>query len=40
MLREEAAEALALLALLDPPGMIDVYRALNPRFWAWLTASR
>lgn len=36
---DEAAEAVALLALLDPPGMIDVYRALSPRFWAWLTAS-
>lgn len=33
---DEAAEALALLARLDPPGTIEAYRALNPRFWAWL----
>ncbi|HEX5498388.1 MAG TPA: hypothetical protein VFX03_04140, partial [Thermomicrobiales bacterium] len=39
LLAAEAVEARALLALLDPPGMIDVYRSLSPRFWAWLTGS-
>ncbi len=33
---DEAVEALALLARLDPPGTIAAYRALNPEFWAWL----
>lgn len=36
---DEAVEALALLARLDPPGAIAAYRALNPRFWAWLEES-
>ncbi len=31
----EAAEAYALLARLDPPGMIPVYQRLNPAFWQW-----
>jgi hypothetical protein len=34
--RDEATEALALLARLDPPAMTGAYRAIGPRFWAWL----
>jgi hypothetical protein len=35
---DEAAEARALLGRLDPPGMVGVYRRLNPDFWGWLDA--
>ncbi len=34
---DEAIEAAALLARLDPLGMIPVYQRLNPAFWQWLT---
>ena len=34
--RDESAEALALLTVLDPPPMREVYEQLNPRFWHWL----
>jgi hypothetical protein len=33
-----ATAARTLLDELDPPGMVDVYRRLNPGFWAWLAA--
>lgn len=32
----EAAEALRLLARLDPPPMVAVYQTMNLRFWSWL----
>jgi hypothetical protein len=34
--QDEAAEARALLALLEPPAMDEQYAALSPRFWRWL----
>jgi len=34
--RDDGVEALALLARLDPPGMVGVYRRLNAEFWRWL----
>jgi len=34
--RDEATEALALLGLLEPSGMLAVYRRLSPRYIAWL----
>ncbi len=34
---DEAAEARALMARLDPPGMEAVYQRLGPQFWGWLT---
>jgi len=33
---DEAAEARALLARLDPPAMPAVYERLSPAFWRWL----
>ncbi|MDP9362753.1 MAG: hypothetical protein M3Q10_00750 [Chloroflexota bacterium] len=33
---DEAAEARALLARLDPPGMPAVYGRLSPDYWRWL----
>lgn len=33
---DESAEAVGLLALLDPPPMLGAYQALSPRFWSWL----
>lgn len=34
--RDEAAEARALLGMLEPPAMAGVYEELSPRFWASL----
>ena len=36
----EGEEVLALLERLDPPGMLGVYKELNPGYWDWLNVSR
>jgi hypothetical protein len=36
--RDESTEALALLALLDAPAMLEIYEQINPQFWGWLRA--
>lgn len=35
--RDETAEALGLLTLLDPAPMLTVYADMSPRFWTWVT---
>jgi len=37
---DEAAEARALLRVLESPAMAGVYGGLSPRFWGWLTTDR
>lgn len=37
VLKADVLDALARRQVLDPPGMAEVYRALNPRFDDWLT---
>jgi hypothetical protein len=39
-LDDERREALALMTLLLPARMLDVYAGLSPKFWPWLRESQ